>query len=109
MDKQHYGRGLAKRRQVLCDAYVDLAMANVNDFSRDFQRLATEYCWSEAWGDEALSPRVRSILILGMVAGIGKMGPSEGINDPQLRANDIVVPLEVAGENLKFTMSLMCH
>jgi crotonobetainyl-CoA:carnitine CoA-transferase CaiB-like acyl-CoA transferase len=32
-------------------------------------------------------------------------GPQEVINDPQLRANDIVVPLEGAGGNLKSTVS----
>jgi len=32
-------------------------------------------------------------------------GPQEVINDPQLKANDIVVPLEGAGGNLKFTVS----
>lgn len=31
--------------------------------------------------------------------------PGEVIDDPQLRANDIVVPLEGAGGNLKFTIS----
>jgi formyl-CoA transferase len=31
--------------------------------------------------------------------------PSEVINDPQMRENDIVVPLEGAGGNLKFTVS----
>jgi formyl-CoA transferase len=31
--------------------------------------------------------------------------PSEVIKDPQLRANDIVVPLEGAGGNLNFTIS----
>jgi crotonobetainyl-CoA:carnitine CoA-transferase CaiB-like acyl-CoA transferase len=31
--------------------------------------------------------------------------PSEVINDPQLLANDVVVPLEGAGEHLKFTVS----
>jgi crotonobetainyl-CoA:carnitine CoA-transferase CaiB-like acyl-CoA transferase len=31
--------------------------------------------------------------------------PSEVINDPQLLANDIIVPLEGAGEHLKFTVS----
>ena len=31
--------------------------------------------------------------------------PSEVIGDPQLRENDIVVPLEGAGGNLKFTIS----
>ena len=74
MDSHLYERGLAKRRQVLGDAYVDRALAKVDDFNRDFQRLVTEYCWGEAWGDETLSPRERSILTLGLVAAIGKMG-----------------------------------
>jgi 4-carboxymuconolactone decarboxylase len=74
MDKLLYDRGLAKRRHVLGDSYVDRALANVNDFNREFQRLTTEYCWGEVWGDETLSPRERSILTLGMVAALGKMG-----------------------------------
>ena len=74
VDKNLFDRGLAKRRQVLGDAYVDRALASVNDFNRDFQRLVTEYCWGEAWGDETLSPRERSLLTLGIVASIGRMG-----------------------------------
>ena len=74
MDKLLYDRGLAKRRHVLGDLYVDHALANVNDFNREFQQLTTEYCWGEVWGDETLSPRERSILTLGMVAALGKMG-----------------------------------
>jgi crotonobetainyl-CoA:carnitine CoA-transferase CaiB-like acyl-CoA transferase len=31
--------------------------------------------------------------------------PSEVVKDPQLRENDIVVPIEGAGERLKFTVS----
>ena len=73
VDEHLYDRGLVKRRQVLGDAYVDRALANVDDFNRDFQRLAIEYCWGEAWGDETLSPRERSILTLGIVAATGKM------------------------------------
>ena len=74
MDKKLYDRGLAKRRQVLGDAYVDRALDHLDDFNSDFQRLATEYCWGEVWGDETLSRREHSILTLGMVAAIGKMG-----------------------------------
>jgi 4-carboxymuconolactone decarboxylase len=74
MDKILYDRGLAERRQVLGDSYVDRALANVNDFNREFQRLVTEYCWGEVWGEDTLSPRERSILTLGMVAALGKMG-----------------------------------
>jgi 4-carboxymuconolactone decarboxylase len=73
MDKDRYERGLAKRRKVLGDAYVDRALQNVDDFNRDFQRLLTEYCWGETWGDETLKPRERSLLNLGMIAALGKM------------------------------------
>lgn len=74
MDKILYDRGLAKRRQVLGDAYVNRALAKVTDFNGEFQRLVTEYCWGEVWGEDTLSPRERSILTLGMVAATGKMG-----------------------------------
>ena len=61
MDKHLYDRGLARCRQVLGDANVDRALANVDDFNRDCQGLATEYCWDEVWADETLAPRERSI------------------------------------------------
>src|SRR5215469_8803324 len=73
MDQKRYEIGLAKRRKVLGEAYVDRALQNVDDFNRDFQRLLTEYCWGETWGDETLKPRERSILNLGMIAALGKM------------------------------------
>ena len=73
MDQKRYDIGLAKRKKVLGDAYVDRALANVDDFNRDFQRILTEYCWGETWGDETLKLRERSILNLGMIAALGKM------------------------------------
>jgi 4-carboxymuconolactone decarboxylase len=73
MDKNRYDIGLAQRRKVLGEAYVDRALQGVDDFNRDFQRIVTEYCWGEAWGDDTLKPRERSILNLGMIASLGKM------------------------------------
>jgi len=73
MDKDMYERGLAMRRKVLGSDYVDRALSSADDFNRDFQRLITQYAWGEAWGDDALSPRERSILNLGMIAALGKM------------------------------------
>ena len=73
MDKDTYDRGLAMRRKVLGAAYVDRQLANVDDFNRDFQRIVTQYAWGEAWGDQALTPRERSIINLGMLAALGKM------------------------------------
>src|SRR5580658_1395800 len=73
MDQKRYDLGLAKRKKVLGDAYVDRALQNVDDFNRDFQRLLTEYCWGETWGDETLKPRERSLINLGMIGALGKM------------------------------------
>jgi 4-carboxymuconolactone decarboxylase len=73
MDQKTHDTGMKMRRQVLTDAYVDRAMQNVSDFNRDFQRIVTQYCWGEAWGDDTLTPRERSILNLGMIAALGKM------------------------------------
>ena len=68
-----YKKGMAVRRQVLGDAYVDRAISNVDDFNRDFQRIVTQYGWGETWGDPTLTPRERSILNLGMIASLGRM------------------------------------
>jgi 4-carboxymuconolactone decarboxylase len=73
MDQKRYDIGLKIRKQVLGAEYVDRALANVDDFNRDFQRLLTEYCWGETWGDDTLKPRERSILNLGMIGALGKM------------------------------------
>ncbi len=53
--KEMYDTGLAQRRKVLGKDYVDRALQNVDDFNRDFQRIVTQYCWGEAWGDDTLT------------------------------------------------------
>lgn len=95
MDQERYDRGMAMRRKVLGDDYVDRNINNVDDFNRDFQRLLTEMAWGETWGDPTLSPRERSILNLGMIACLGKMHEFEthfrgairnGLSPDELRA-----------------------
>ena len=45
MDQARFEQGLAVRKDVLGAEYVDQAIANAGEFSRDFQELLTEYCW----------------------------------------------------------------
>src|SRR5256884_4942795 len=73
MDQATYDRGLAMRRKVLGEEYVDRALKSADDFNRDCQRIVTQYCWGETWGDNTLTARERSILNLGMIAALGKM------------------------------------
>ncbi len=67
-----YQVGMGIRRKVLGDEYVDAAMRNVDDFSADFQRLVTEYCWGACWGREGLSHRQRSLNNLCLLAALNR-------------------------------------
>ncbi|MEI9804416.1 MAG: carboxymuconolactone decarboxylase family protein [Pseudolabrys sp.] len=78
MDKAIYDRGMAMRRKVMGDDYVDAAIANTDDFNREFQAQLTEYAWGAVWGDDSLPPRDRSLLNLGMIACLGRMHEFEG-------------------------------
>ncbi len=72
MDEATYEKGMAIRRKVLGDAYVDRAMAGVDEFTEDFQRIVTTYCWGEVWGREGLDRKTRSIINIAMIASLGR-------------------------------------
>ena len=76
-DNELYKKGMAVRRQVLGDAYVDKATANVDDFNRDFQRIVTEYCWGEVWTRTVLSNKQRSLNNLCIIATLNRAAEFE--------------------------------
>lgn len=95
MDRKLMEEGLAARRAVLGDEYVDRAMKNADAFNKPFQEIVSEYCWGLCWTDKTLSRRERSILNLGMIAALGKMHEFElhlrgarrnGLTDEEIRA-----------------------
>jgi len=77
LDDDLYERGMAVRRQVLGDAYVDKATASIDDFNRDFQRLVTEYCWGEVWTRSVLTNKQRSLNNLCMIAALNRAAEFE--------------------------------
>ena len=64
--------GMKVRREVLGDAYVDRATARVDDFTEDFQKLVTTYCWGEIWGRDGLERKTRSIINIAMIATLNR-------------------------------------
>jgi 4-carboxymuconolactone decarboxylase len=72
MSQDVYDRGLEIRRDVLGAEYVDRAMQSVDEFSADFQRFVTEYCWGACWGRDALPRPTRSLLVLAILATAGR-------------------------------------
>jgi 4-carboxymuconolactone decarboxylase len=73
MSDELFETGLRIRKEVLGEAYVERSLANADDFSRDFQRLVTEYCWGAGWGRSALTKRDRSLLNLVMIGSLNRM------------------------------------
>jgi len=64
--------GFAARRTVLGDRHVDKAIANTNDFNREFQELITRYAWGTIWTRPVLSQRTRRLLVLATTAALGR-------------------------------------
>lgn len=73
MSSERFERGLAARKAVLGDAYVEANLAQADDFNREFQEVVTEFCWGFGWADDSLTFRERSMINLGMIAALGRM------------------------------------
>ena len=67
-----YERGLATRRKVLGDEWVDRALATATPFNADFQKMITSYAWDGIWNRKGLSHKVRRMLVLAMTAALGR-------------------------------------
>lgn len=76
-DQTLHAQGMAVRRQVLGDTYVDRATSNMDDFNRDFQRIVTEYCWGEVWTRQVLTNKQRSLNNLCIIATLNRAAEFE--------------------------------
>ena len=64
--------GFEVRRKVLGNAHVDRAIANTTPFTEDFQALITKYAWGTVWTRPGLDHRTRRLLVLVMMAALGR-------------------------------------
>ena len=73
MDRQDdFDRGVANRRAVLGDEWVDKSLAGATAFNADFQSLITRYAWHDIWGRPGLDHETRRLLVLGMTMGLAR-------------------------------------
>jgi len=70
MPADKYQQGLAARREVLGDAYVDNALKSASEFGQPLQDLLIENCWGTIWTREALPRRTRSLVTIAMLAAL---------------------------------------
>ncbi|HPG24090.1 MAG: carboxymuconolactone decarboxylase family protein [Thermoleophilia bacterium] len=83
----------AKRRAVLGDEYVDRATGDADPASRAFQDFLTDTAWGVWTREGPLSTRDRSLIVLGMLAAMGRMeefelhstaAPNAGVRDEEI-------------------------
>ena len=71
-DKERYERGMAKRRKVLGNAWVDRANAKKTPFNEEFQDFITRAAWGEIWTRPHYDERTRRILVIGTMLALDK-------------------------------------
>ena len=67
-----YEKGLAVRKAVLGDEYVNRALASADDFSQTLQDWVTEQAWGEVWTDDTIPRKTRSMLNVALLATLNR-------------------------------------
>jgi 3-oxoadipate enol-lactonase/4-carboxymuconolactone decarboxylase len=67
----YFAAGMNVREQVLGEAHVARATANITELDRDFQAFITRTAWGSVWTRPGLDRRTRSLLTIAMMASLG--------------------------------------
>jgi 4-carboxymuconolactone decarboxylase len=67
-----FERGLAVRKEVLGEEYVNKSIAGADEFTRTMAEWSTEFCWGALWTRPGLDRRSRSIANLSMIATLNR-------------------------------------
>lgn len=71
-EKDRFDKGMARRRQVLGNAWVDRANANRTPLTAEFQDFITRYAWGEVWTRPHFDERTRRVLVIGTMIALDK-------------------------------------
>lgn len=71
-EKERFDKGMAKRRKVLGDAWVDKSIAGRNPFNAEFLDLISRYAWGEIWTRPHFDERTRRVLVIGTLLALDK-------------------------------------
>ena len=64
-------KGMATRRRVLGDAYINRTEAAKTTADAAFQALITDAAWGHVWARDTITLRERSMLTIALLAGLG--------------------------------------
>ena len=71
-ERERYERGMAQRRKVLGDAWVDRSLKGKTSFNEEFQDFITRAAWGEVWTRPHYDERTRRVLVIGTMLALDK-------------------------------------
>ena len=72
MTDELFAKGVAIRDEMLGPEHGSAKLAQLTDFTRDFEDLVTRYCFASVWGREDLPRDIRSMLTIAMLVAMGR-------------------------------------
>ena len=75
---EQFEHGLKMRQQVMGEAFVAKAFANVDSFTAPLQEFVTRNAWGTTWCRDGLDLKTRSLLTLSMLTALGRAQEIKG-------------------------------
>jgi 4-carboxymuconolactone decarboxylase len=72
MSNKDFEQGLARRTELLGEAYVAKAMHQAPAFNREIQEYITEAVWGKVWSSGEMSLRERTLVTVSLVCALGR-------------------------------------
>lgn len=70
--------GLAMRKQVMGEDFVERAFAGMTDFTEPLQQHITRNAWGDVWQRPGLDLKTRSLVTVAMLTALGKQNELKG-------------------------------
>lgn len=77
MDPQ-YQAGMATRKQVMGEAFVEAAIAGTTPFTQPIQDHINRAAWGDTWQRPGLDLKTRSLVTVAMLTALGKQNELKG-------------------------------
>ena len=71
-ERERHDAGMAKRRKILGNAWVDRSVSRQNEFNAEFLDLISRYAWGEIWTRPGLDDRTRRLIVLASMIALGR-------------------------------------
>jgi 4-carboxymuconolactone decarboxylase len=78
MQDEQYHHGLATRREVMGDTFVDRALSGTTPFTQPIQDHISRNAWGDVWQREGLDRKTRSLITVAMLTALGKQHELKG-------------------------------